>query len=79
MKHPEKNVSGPQIAAARKRHRPPLTQLELSKRVRSAGTKLDRAAIAKVENGLRGVLDYELVGLAKALGVSISALVKRKK
>lgn len=79
MKHPEKNVSGPQIAATRKRHRPPLTQLELSKRVRIAGTELDRAAIAKVENGLRGVLDYELVALAKALGVSISALVKRKK
>lgn len=76
MKRRISNISGPQIAAARERHRPPMTQLELSKRVQSAGVPLDRAAIAKIENGLRGVLDYELAALARALSISVSALLR---
>jgi hypothetical protein len=36
---------------------------------------LDRAAIAKIENDLRGVLDYELRALAKALGVRVDWLL----
>ena len=79
MKHPEKNISGPQIAAARKRHRPSLTQLELSTRLKAAGVELDRAAIAKIENGLRGVLDYELAGFARVLGASVKSLIGKSR
>jgi len=75
MKRKSKNISGPQIAKMRKRHRPPLTQLELSRRVRGLGFELDRAAIAKIENGLRGVLDYELAAIACALGVRVRRLL----
>jgi len=47
----------------------------LAHKVKSLGTNLDRAAIAKIENGLRAVLDYELQLLATSLGVSIRHLV----
>jgi HTH-type transcriptional regulator, cell division transcriptional repressor len=79
MKRPEKNISGPHIAAARKRHRPPLTQLELSTRLKAAGVELDRAAVAKIENGLRGVLDYELAAFARALGTSVKSLIGKSR
>ena len=78
MKRPDKNISGRNIAAARKAHRPPLTQLELSKRAKAAGADLDRAAIAKIENGLRGVLDFELGALARSLGLSPMRLLAPK-
>lgn len=76
MKRTDKNISGANIAAARKTHRPPLTQLELSKRVRAAGAELDRAAIAKIENGLRGVLDYELKALSSILQCPLKRLLR---
>jgi len=75
MKQSDKNISGRNIAGARKARRPPLTQLGLSKRLRAIGIDLDRAAVAKIENGLRGVLDYELVGFARVLRVSIKGLI----
>ena len=74
----DKNVAGPQIARARGRFKPPFTQLELSRKVKRLGADMDRAAIAKVENGLRGVQDYELIPLAKALKVSINWLLAGK-
>ena len=75
MKQKERNLSGPQIAAARKAHRPPLTQLDFSKKLQALCVPLDRAAVAKIENCLRGVLDYELVGCARVLGVSVRTLI----
>jgi transcriptional regulator with XRE-family HTH domain len=63
----QKNLSGAHIAHARKQCKPPLTQAALSDRVIRLGVRLDRAAIAKIENGLRGVQDFELLAIAKAL------------
>ena len=71
-----KNVCGPQVAVLRKKRK--LTQLELSKRVCAKGSGLDRAAIAKIENGLRSVLDHEVIALSGALGVSVSRLLSGK-
>mgnify|MGYP001572506774 CR=1 FL=1 len=68
-----KNISGPRIALIRRRKH--LTQTDLAKLVRKAGINLDRAAIAKIENGLRCVYDYELVTIAQVLKVSTSKLV----
>jgi hypothetical protein len=65
-----KNISGAHIAQARKQCQPLLTQAALSDRVIRLGIRLDRAAIAKVENGLRGLQDFELVAIARALDVS---------
>ena len=72
-----KNISGKRIAETRKRCRPALTQAVLSDRVTRLGVRLDRAAIAKIENGLRGVQDFELVAIARSLKVSPLQLLGR--
>ncbi len=70
-----KNIIGPRLKQARKEHRPPLTQDQLSGRLAVAGVSLDRAAIAKIEGGIRYVLDYELKALASVLDVSVDWLL----
>jgi len=69
-----KNISGPQIAAIRKKKG--MTQLELSCKLKALGVNLDRAAIAKIENGLRAVLDYELVTVASILRQPLAVFVQ---
>jgi hypothetical protein len=70
-----KNIAGQRIASARAFHRPPLTQDALSGQLAKVGVSLDRASIAKIETDRRHLLDYELRGLAKALGVSTDWLL----
>lgn len=70
-----KNISGRRISEARRRPNPPLTQDDLSGKLARLGVQLDRASIAKIENNLRGVLDYELRAFAKALGVRVDWLL----
>ena len=60
---------------ARSKARPPLTQSALSERLAKQGVSIDRSGIAKIETGIRGVFDFELVGLAKALGVKVTWLL----
>lgn len=60
-----KNIAGRKIA--RLRLKAGLTQLELAGRLRGIGVRIDRAGVAKIERGMRHVLDYELVGFATAL------------
>jgi transcriptional regulator with XRE-family HTH domain len=69
-----KNIVGGRVAEAR-RSRPALTQDALSGKLAGKGIQLDRAAIAKIENNLRHVLDYELKGLAEVLGVEVDWLL----
>jgi transcriptional regulator with XRE-family HTH domain len=71
----ERNISGKRVAKARGAKKPPLTQEELSGRLALLGVQMDRAAVAKVENNLRRVLDYELKALSIALGVSVDWLL----
>lgn len=70
---------GRRVAEARRRCSPRLTQDELSGRLARLGIQLDRAAIAKIENSLRGVLDYELKALAEALGTDVAWLLGAEK
>jgi hypothetical protein len=74
-----KNVSGRRIAEARSIAKPPLTQEALSAKLALLGVNLDRAAIAKIENHLRRVLDYELKAFATALDVRVDWLLGGKK
>ena len=69
------NISGERIAKARSSAKPPLTQEALSAKLALLGIPLDRAAIAKIENQLRRVLDYELKAIATALDVPVSWLL----
>ena len=64
-----KNIIGRRVAQARRNCKPMLTQDALSGKLARLGIQLDRAAIAKIENNHRHVLDYELKALAHALGV----------
>jgi HTH-type transcriptional regulator, cell division transcriptional repressor len=70
-----RNLAGPKVRDARRRLKPKLTQAELAARMQVAGYHVDRAAIAKIESGLREITDRELVALAAALGVSAGWLV----
>jgi hypothetical protein len=71
-----KNIVGCRVAQARKNREPPLTQDALSGKLARRGIQLDRAAIAKIENDLRYVLDYELRALAEVLGVEVDWLLE---
>jgi len=70
-----KNIVGRRVAEARQRCKPSLTQDALSGKLARLGIQLDRAAIAKIENNLRHVFDYELKALADALSVEVSWLL----
>ena len=48
-----------------------LTQDELAGRLARYGVTLDYVKIGQIENSKRRVIDWEVVALAKALGVSI--------
>lgn len=74
-----KNIIGRRVAEARKQVEPPLTQDALSGRLAARGLLLDRAAVAKIENYHRSVLDYELKTFAEVLGVSVNWLLGVKK
>jgi transcriptional regulator with XRE-family HTH domain len=70
-----KNIVGNRVAEARQSCKPALTQDALSGRLARIGIQLDRAAIAKIENDSRHVLDYELKALAVVLGVEVNWLL----
>jgi hypothetical protein len=74
-----KNIIGRRVAEARQNCKPALTQDALSGKLAQLGIQLDRAAIAKIENNHRHVLDYELKALAHALGVDANLLLGAEK
>ena len=69
------NIICRRVAEARARFEPALTQDALSSKLARLGIQLDRAAIAKIENNHRHVLDYELKALAQVLGVEVNWLL----
>jgi transcriptional regulator with XRE-family HTH domain len=80
MKKPVgKNIIGRRVAEARQNCKPVLTQDALSGKLARLGIQLDRAAIAKIENNHRHVLDYELKALAYALSVDTDWLLGNEK
>lgn len=74
-KRARKNVIGRRVAEARRRCSPMLTQDALSGRLARLGIQIDRAAIAKIENNHRRVVDYEVRALAQALNVDANWLL----
>jgi transcriptional regulator with XRE-family HTH domain len=67
------NLIGDRVKEARNKAQ--LTQDELSQKLSKQGVSIDRAGVAKIETGIRGVLDFELVALAKALNVKVTWLL----
>ena len=78
-KSARKNIVGRRVAEARQGCEPALTQDALSGRLARHGVQVDRAAIAKIENNQRYVLDYELKALANVLGVDVNWLLGDEK
>ena len=74
-----RNIVGRRIAKARRDCKPVLTQDALSGKLARQGIQLDRAAIAKIENNLRHVLDYELKAFADVLAVEVDWLLGGEK
>ena len=74
----ERNLVGPNVRQARGLASPPLTQGDLVARLQVMGMKVDQSAISKIELGMRPVLDFEVVALAKALGVSSAWLLRER-
>ena len=72
------NLVASRVKEARAAANPPLTQDALSKKLSKLGVSIDRAGVAKIETGIRGVLDFELVALAKALRVKVTWLLYMK-
>ena len=70
------NLVGERVKEARSKAQPAITQEELSKRLSKLGVSIDRAGVAKIETRIRGVLDFELVALAKALDVEVNWLLR---
>lgn len=73
-----KNIVGKRVREARLKAIPIITQQDLSARLEVLGYNIDRVSISKIEAGDRFVADYEVVGLAKALGVSVDWLLIEK-
>ena len=48
-----------------------MTQAELAARLQTPGVIIERDSVSKIESGRRFVTDYEIVILAKALGVPV--------
>ena len=75
MGQTSQNLVGERVKAARAAADPPLTQEQLSKKLAKVGVSIDRAGVAKIETGIRGVLDFELMALAEALDVKVTWLL----
>ena len=75
MAQTSQNLIGERVKQARGILQPAVTQEQLSRKLAKLGVSIDRAGIAKIESGIRGVLDFELVALAKALGVKVAWLL----
>lgn len=70
--HGRKNLCGDRVREARARQK--ITQTDLAARLQVEGIVLERDSISRIEIGTRFVADFELVILAKVLGVSIEWL-----
>lgn len=68
-----KNLCGERVHEARCRLR--LTQADLAARLQCEGVTLERDCISRIEIGTRFVTDYELLILARILGVSVNWLL----
>ena len=70
-----KNLVGKRLKQARHSVNPRMTQDQLAARLQLQGINLDRAAISKIEIGIRPITDVELVAIAKVLGTTVAWLV----
>jgi transcriptional regulator with XRE-family HTH domain len=71
------NMVGPQVRKIRKQQG--LTQPALAAKCQVLGWDLSRESLAKIESRLRGVSDWELIGLSLALNIPFELLYPDRK
>ena len=69
-----KNVLGKRIKQIREQKL--ITQEQLTARLNVQGIDIDRPMISRIESQTRQLLDIEIIGIAKALGVNVTELFK---
>ena len=69
----KKNICGERVRARRLRLR--MSQSDLAAQLQVAGVLLERDSVSRIEIGARFVADYELMTLARILGVSTDWLL----
>lgn len=75
-KQKKDNIVGDRVRDTRLKAKPLITQEDLVARLQVLGLDyMDQAKISRIETGTRPVYDYEIVPLAKALGVSVHWLL----
>lgn len=74
----KQNIIGNKLKKLRRNAKPKVSQEDLVGRLASQNILLNRTAIAKIEAGTRAVKDFEARAIAKALKVSITALVEEQ-
>ena len=68
------NIIGPKIKYFRKQKE--ITQEDLCARMQVMGYQISRSDISKIENGKKFIADFEVLGFANALKISILDLYK---
>lgn len=68
------NITGKNIKKIRKENK--ITQEDLCARMQILGYQISRSDISKLENGKRFISDFEIIGFAQSLKVSILDLFK---
>ena len=63
------NIIGPKIKYFRKQKK--ITQEDLFARMQVMGYQISRSDISKIENGKKFIADFEVLGFANALKISI--------
>ena len=63
------NIIGPKIKYFRKQKK--ITQEDLCGRMQVMGYQISRSDISKIENGKKFIADFEVLGFANALKISI--------
>jgi transcriptional regulator with XRE-family HTH domain len=73
------NIIGDRVREGRFKAKPPITQEDLVARLQVQGLEyMDQAKVSRIEGGTRPVYDYEIVQLARALGVSVNWLLSEQ-
>lgn len=68
----EKNVIGYNIKRIRESKK--ISQEQLTARLHIQDIEIDQPMISRIENQTRHLLDYEIIGIATALGVKVEEL-----
>jgi hypothetical protein len=69
-----KNIIGTRVRAARRAMNPKVSQDDLAGRLARLGVQINQAAISRIENRTRIVMDFEAHALAKALKRTVAWL-----